>query len=122
MSGPDLDPLLLTKQRMFILCMLADMESHEFSLLCKRFDQTAAAISEQIRELRTAEYVRVQWGVNGDLRRMSVRLTRLGRIRLVSHVLALQGIVQKACDLMGPAAADLAGCRVGGMGAEELEK
>ncbi|MFD8498273.1 transcriptional regulator [Amycolatopsis sp. NPDC059657] len=122
MSGHthDLDPLLLPGQRLFIVCLLAEMRWCDFSLLCKEFNTTPSAMSGQIKRLRDAGYVQTRRGHGKDHRRTSVRLTELGCERLTDHITALQGIVEKAGELIASAAARQ-GRRVGSVSSEGLE-
>ena len=91
----DLDPLLLSQQRLAIVSILISVEEADFVFLKDKTGATAGNLSTHIEKLNEAGYIDVRKFIDGKRPRTVLKITKKGIDAFDNYVKALQDYIQK---------------------------
>ncbi|MDR1981447.1 MAG: transcriptional regulator [Tannerellaceae bacterium] len=90
----DLDPLLLSQQRLAIVSILISVEEADFVFIREKTGATAGNLSVHIEKLSEAGYIEVRKFIDGKRPRTVCRITSKGVDAFDSYVQALQDYIR----------------------------
>jgi len=90
------DELIHPPTRLAIVSLLAATEWADFKFIRDELGLSDSALSKQLTTLETAGYIEIRKSFVGKRPRTSAQLTKTGRTAFVSHVAALQEIVERS--------------------------
>ena len=91
----DLDPLLLSQQRLAIVSILISVEEADFVFLKDKTGATAGNLSTHIEKLNEAGYIDVRKFIDGKRPRTVLKITKKGIDAFDNYVKALQDYIGK---------------------------
>ena len=94
MSKAGLDPLIHAPNRLEISALLMPLEEAEFRLLREELGVSDSVLSKHISRLEEAGYVRLRKSAVNGRQRTWARLTGKGRRAFITHVAALQALLE----------------------------
>jgi DNA-binding MarR family transcriptional regulator len=92
------DEHLTAPIRLSIIAALSRADEIEFRVLRDRIEISDSALSKQISQLETAEYITVRKGYVGKRPRTWLSITPEGRVALTHHLAALNAIIGDAVN------------------------
>ena len=93
MTAPRFDELIHPSTRLSLVATLAAADWVDFSFLKEKLALSDSALSKQLAILEEAGYAITEREASGSRRKVSARLTPLGRDAFTAHVAALQALL-----------------------------
>jgi DNA-binding MarR family transcriptional regulator len=91
----DLDPLLLSQQRLAIMSILISVDEADFVFIKEKTNATAGNLSAHIEKLHEAGYLEVNKFIDGKRPRTLLKITGKGIDAFDNYVKALQDYIKK---------------------------
>ncbi len=91
----DLDPLLLSQQRLAIISILISVEEADFVFIKEKTGTTAGNLSTHMEKLNEAGYIEVRKFIDGKRPRTVLKITKKGIDAFDNYVKALQDYIKK---------------------------
>jgi DNA-binding MarR family transcriptional regulator len=91
----DLDPLLLSQQRLAIMSILISADEADFVFIKEKTDATAGNLSSHIEKLSEAGYLEINKFIDGKRPRTVLKITSKGINAFDNYVKALQDYIKK---------------------------
>lgn len=91
----DLDPLLLSQQRLAIMSILISVDEADFVFIKEKTGATAGNLSTHIDKLNEAGYLEVRKFIDGKRPRTVLKITPKGIDAFDNYVKALQDYIKK---------------------------
>jgi DNA-binding MarR family transcriptional regulator len=91
----DLDPLLLSQQRLAIMSILISADEADFVFIKEKTDATAGNLSSHIEKLSEAGYLEINKFIDGKRPRTVLKITPEGIDAFDNYVKALQDYIKK---------------------------
>lgn len=92
-SYKDIDEILTGRLRLAIVAFLMTAEKSDFSELLSVTEATKGNLGAQIQRLEDAKYIKVSKGYIARRTHMTVSITARGKSAFISHIEALQRMV-----------------------------
>lgn len=93
MTEPRFDELIHPSTRLSIVALLAAADWVEFAFLRDQLHLSDSALSKQLATLEDAGYIVIERPLSERRRRVTAKLTDVGRAAFEGHVAALRSIV-----------------------------
>jgi len=91
----DLDPLLLSQQRLAIISILISVDEADFVFIKEKTGATAGNLSTHIEKLSGAGYIDVRKFIDGKRPRTVLKITAKGIDAFDNYVKALQDYIKR---------------------------
>ncbi|MDR1160775.1 MAG: transcriptional regulator [Tannerellaceae bacterium] len=91
----ELDPLLLSQQRLAIMSILISADEADFVFIKEKTDATAGNLSSHIEKLSEAGYLEINKFIDGKRPRTVLKITPKGIDAFDNYVKALQDYIRK---------------------------
>lgn len=98
MSRP-LDPVIHAPNRLQMCCMLAAVDTMDFSTVREALDVSESVLSKHVKTLEDAGYLKVRKAASGGRQRTWLSLSGAGRKALTAHLAALKAMMAGVSEI-----------------------